>query len=601
MKKRCPVPFSIVNQVILLLLILGLLGIISMSISSWRAEAIQGHAHAINKAGSLRMQSYRILTMVPLNDESKRYLDELEQDQNSPMLEQTVEKELLTSQLTALKNYWRQQLRPQLERAPSPEQATAQVIQFVHQLDELVLAIDHKTEQSLIAIRHQQITFIVLTLLVMAIAVYYLRTRFLRPWRKLLSMSESIGHGDFTQRFNAISTNEMGMLGSTLNTMSDELSQIYSSLESRVKEKTAELQNKNQTLSFLYHTSQQLHTNQPLCSRLLSVLNQFQNITPLYNLQIRLYENNDINYFQQISNDELIRPEHCRQESCHACMAKHPRYSGPRQTLSWRLADQHGQYGLILAERPIDIALTDEHQQLLNMLIDQLTSTLTLERQSHQRQQLLLMEERSAIARELHDSIAQSLSFLKIQVSCLQMENAFPETSSAKRLTEMRNELNSAYQLLRELLTTFRLQLPEAGLLAALQATVQEFSEKLHFPITLNYRLSLHQVPSHQAIHLIQIAREALNNIYKHANATQVTINLEQHQGTIQMLISDDGRGLPEGHARQNHYGLIIMRDRAKSLNGKFEIYNRPQGGTEVNVEFTPLPDEMRLPGAIND
>lgn len=599
--KRCPAPFSIVHQIILLLLILGLLGIASMSISAWRAEAIQGHTYAINKAGSLRMQSYRLLTMVPLNSESHHYLDTLEQDQNSQQLKQTVDKEQLSPQLDALKQYWHQQLRPQLERARSPDQATAQVIQFVHHLDELVFAIDRKTEQSLIAIRHQQITFIALTLLVMAIALYYLRSHFLQPWRRLLAMSESIGQGDFTQRFEPVRSDEMGVLGATLNTMSDELSLMYNNLEARVKEKTAELQNKNQTLSFLYHASQQLHTNEPLCSRLLSVINQFQSIMPLYNLQIRLYENNDISHFQQISNNETSRPEHCQHDNCYACLTEQSQFSGPRQTLSWRLADQHSQYGLILAEHPIDVALTDEDQQLLNMLIDQLTSTLTLERQSHQQQQLLLMEERSAIARELHDSIAQSLSFLKIQVSCMQMENTSLEENSKRRLTEMRNELNGAYHLLRELLTTFRLQLSEAGLHAALQATVQEFSEKLTFPITLNYYLPLHQVSSHQAIHLVQIAREALNNIYKHANATQVTINIERHQGNIMMRISDNGRGLPEDHAKKNHYGLIIMRDRTRSLNGHFEIYNRPQGGAEVKVEFSPQPTEIKVSGAKND
>ncbi len=590
MVKRCPVPFSIVNQVILLLLALSFLAVVSMSMATWRAESIQGHAHAINKTGSLRMQSYRLLTMVPFNSESRRYLDEFEQEQESSTLTNIVTRERLTPQLDAIKYYWHQQLRPQLEQAQNPDQANPQVIQFVHQLDNLVSAIDHKTEQSLSAIKQQQLIFIILTLVVLAIAVYYLRSRFLTPWRQLLSLSESVGKGDFSQRYNITRNDEMGVLGQTLNTMSDELSQIYSNLELRVKEKTVELQQKNQTLSFLYHTSQQLHTNEPLCSRLLSVLNQLQNLIPLYNLQIRLYENNDITHFHQLSNNETYRPVHCLRETCHACMSAQKISHEPRQTLSWRLEDQHGQYGLILAEQPLSKPLTNEHALLINMLVEQLTSTLTLERQAHSHQQLILMEERSAIARELHDSIAQSLSCLKIQVSCMQMESENLPEGNVKRLSEMREELNTAYQQLRELLTTFRLQLNEAGLHAALQATVQEFSDKLTFPITFNYQVPLHYISSHQAIHLVQIAREALNNIYKHANATEANLSVESRQGEVTLLISDNGRGLPEDSARANHYGLIIMRDRARSLHGLFDIYNRPGGGTEVKIQFIPHP-----------
>lgn len=590
MVKRCPVPFSIVNQVIFLLLALSLLAMVSMSMATWRAESVQGHAHAINKTGSLRMQSYRLLTMVPLNSESRRYLDEFEQEQNSEILTNIVTREQLTPQLDEIKRYWRQQLRPQLEQAQNPAQASPQVIQFVHLLDNLVSAIDHKTEQSLSAIKQQQVIFIILTLLVLAIAVYYLRSRFLTPWRQLLSMSESVGKGDFSQRYSMTRNDEMGVLGQTLNTMSDELSQMYSGLEFRVKEKTAELQQKNQTLSFLYHTSQQLHTNEPLCSRLLSVLNQLQNLIPLYNLQIRLYENNDITHFHQLSNNETYRPNHCQRETCHACMSPQKISNEPRQTLSWRLEDQHGQYGLILAEQPLSKPLTNEHSQLINTLVEQLTSTLTLERQAHSHQQLMLMEERSAIARELHDSIAQSLSCLKIQVSCMQMESDNLPESNVKRLGEMREELNTAYQQLRELLTTFRLQLSEAGLHAALQATVQEFSDKLTFPVAFNYQVPPHYISSHQAIHLVQIAREALNNIYKHAHATEASISVESQQGLVTLLISDNGRGLPQDSARANHYGLIIMRDRARSLHGQFDIYNRPCGGAEVKVQFTPQP-----------
>ena len=132
-------------------------------------------------------------------------------------------------------------------------------------------------------------------------------------------------------------------------------------------------------------------------------------------------------------------------------------------------------------------------------------------------QQLLLMEERATIARELHDSIAQSLSCMKMQVSCLQMQDAQMPDSNKQLLSQIRNELNTSWVQLRELLTTFRLQLTEPGLRPALEASCQEFSARLGFPVKLDYQLPPRFVPSHQAIHLLQIAREALSNVLKHA------------------------------------------------------------------------------------
>lgn len=137
----------------------------------------------------------------------------------------------------------------------------------------------------------------------------------------------------------------------------------------------------------------------------------------------------------------------------------------------------------------------------------------------------------------------------------------------------MREELNGAYRQLRELLTTFRLQLTEPGLLAALQSTVAEFNPKLGLTISLDYQLGPRTVPAYQAIHLLQIAREALSNILKHAAASEVSIQVINKRGEVTLSVCDNGRGLPAETYRPDHYGLIIMRDRAKSLHGRCDIY----------------------------
>ena len=250
--------------------------------------------------------------------------------------------------------------------------------------------------------------------------------------------------------------------------------------------------------------------------------------------------------------------------------------------------DSHTQYGILLATLPAGRHLSHDQQQLVDTLVEQLTATLALDRHQEKQQQLIVMEERATIARELHDSIAQSLSCMKMQVSCLQMQDEGMPESSKQLLSQIRNELNTSWIQLRELLTTFRLQLTEPGLRPALESSCQEFSARLGFPVKLDYQLPPRFVPSHQAIHLLQIAREALSNVLKHAEATAVTVTVSCQDNQVKLRVQDNGRGVPENAERTNHYGLIIMRDRAQSLRGDCQVRRGESGGTEVVVTFIP-------------
>lgn len=587
--KRLLAPLSIVNQVAVLMILLGILSIAGMGISAWMSQSIQGNAHAINKAGSLRMQSYRLLSQVPLGAHSETLIHELDQDQDSPDLRHSVKQEELTEQFQILHDYWQLTLLPQLRQARLPADAAPQVAHFVTLLDKLVSGIDRQTERRLLMVTLVQAGFIALTLLLLVGTICYLRNRLLHPWRQLVAMALSAGRGDFSRRFAQRGhQDEMASLGGALNRMSDELSAMYNELEQRVAEKTADLQQKNQVLGFLYRASRQLHGNEPLCSRLTPILDQLQTLTPLRAIQVRLYENNSQEQFVQLSGNQPLRPEYCTNPVCSACLNDDGQQYAHHPSLSWSLSDKLGDYGVIVAQHPPQQPLNDDHHQLINTLVEQLTSVLAIERQVDHQQQLMLMEERAAIARELHDSIAQSLSCLKMQTSCLHMQGTELSPANLALVQQMREGLNIAYRQLRELLTTFRLRLTEPGLLAALQSTVQEFSQRLGVDIDLDYQLTPRTVPSYQAIHLLQIAREALSNIHKHAQASQVNIQVVNRRGEVTLSVCDNGLGLPEESIRPDHYGLIIMRDRAKSLHGHCEVLPRSVGGTEVRVVFKP-------------
>lgn len=573
--------FSIINQVIGLMLLIAILGIIGMTISNRMIISVQGNAHAINKSGSLRMQSYRLLSLIPLNDHTKEYLDILENDLSSLELTQVVKAEDLTEKFSELHTFWLKTLRPALSEANSASDARYEVISFVNMLDELVHDIDEKTERKIAYVAMTQMIFIGLVFLLLMVTIWHLRRKIYYPWMKLLSMAHAIGQKDFSQRYpNNNKQDELNTLGLTLNQMSDELAQSYHQLESRVAEKTADLRNKNRVLSYLYQSNQILHSTEPLDLRLQKVLGELKNITSLKNLSLKLYEDSNEKYFHEIcctSNDPLSEdPSFIPKDIVH-----HPK------TLLWELSDNMHRYGVISAEIENNEDISEEQNNLVLMLVKQISGMLAMEHQIEQQQQLLIMDERSAIARELHDSIAQSLSCLKMQISYLQMQPESLPDKHQQLLSEMRGEINTAYSQLRELLTTFQLKLMEPGLLPSLESTINEFSQKMGFKILLNYHIPAKSISPHQSIHIIQIIREALSNILKHAHANWAQVTLQQDSGVVTITIEDNGEGIAPTPSKQNHYGLIIMRERALSLNGECEIIPRAQGGTKVQVTFS--------------
>jgi len=585
MLTRAVTPLSLVSQIALLMLLLGLLGIGGMSVAAWMAQSIQGNAHAINKAGSLRMQSYRLLASVPLTPASNGYLRQMEQDQDNEDLRRAVQSEDLQPEFDALRRYWMVTLKDQIRQAQTPAQVASNVAVYVGQLDKLVAALEHKTEYHLTLISLVQRGLLLVTLLLLGLTIWFLRRRLLEPWKRLLAQANAVSASDFSQRYQVSQTarphNEMDILGQSLNSMSQALERTVDSLAQLVDNKTADLQQKNQVLDFLYRVSRQLHTSAPLERRLVPVLEELQQLTPLQSVQLRLYENNSAELFNDIGSPasgqhHLYSDNNASAENSH------------QQPISWSLQDERENYGVLLAQLPQGTSLTLDQQRLVTTLLEQLTSTLMLARQAEHQQQLMLMEERSAIARELHDSLAQSLSCLKIQIACLQMQGSELTAENSQLVQQMRDELNTAYRQLRELLTTFRLQMNTPGLRAALQHAVDEFSARMGMTINFDYQLPPRSVPANQAIHLLHIAREALNNAFKHANATQISLRLSCEQDEIMMQVTDDGQGIPEDIERQHHYGLIIMQDRAKSLHGQCQITRRESGGTQVTVRFRP-------------
>lgn len=247
--------------------------------------------------------------------------------------------------------------------------------------------------------------------------------------------------------------------------------------------------------------------------------------------------------------------------------------------------------GVLMIETDRDRSLENTEIQLLEVTAQLLSMVMGYQGRDQEGRRIALLEERAAIARELHDSLAQSLSFMKIQIARLQSNAAQggAESGNAAVISELREGLDNAYRELRELLATFRVHMDVRGLGFAIQSAIDEFSQRSSLSITLDNRLVNCRLTVNEEFHILHVVREALSNIVRHSGASNVSIALVyQSNGTVMVTIDDDGVGYKPTSDGQDHYGQTIMKERAYSLGGDIEVLPRRNGGTRVRLVFTP-------------
>ncbi|MEN8169393.1 MAG: type IV pili methyl-accepting chemotaxis transducer N-terminal domain-containing protein [Pseudomonadota bacterium] len=606
---------------------LAFLGMLS---SVFIAETSEGQAAAINQAGTLRMQSYRIASALAHNTSNQEpthmqrvapLVKEFDQRLHSHRLTGVLAKasgQQLPAAYNRVKLQWEQQVHPILDayitlskenihpqgNIKAVEKLRTNYLEvvgpFVANIDDMVKVLELEAENNIQQLRLIQVSSLFLTILVVIITMYMMNTNILAPLRDLLGCASAVRRGDFSRRTRYKSEDELGQLAYTFNLMAEDLSKIYNDLENRVREKTVVLEHRNQSLELLYKTTQRL-SEMPLDNTVYEEL--LKDIRALVGTgpgTICLGEtgNNQAFKLASLRPDVFDKPDICNPPNCQACFEGNRTHSielarGINDTLrvfSAPIMDNEQQYGVLLIEVPDDHPLEQWQKRLLETVASHIAIALNIAKRHSQDRMLALLEERGVIARELHDSLAQSLSYLKIQVSRLDSIKIQPENTDKVRqvTTELRDGLNSAYRQLRELLTTFRLRMDEAGLNSALEKTVHEFNERSETDIKLENRLGNCKLTPNAEIHVIQVVREALSNVLRHSQARHAVVSAEYSvDGDVIVAIDDDGIGLPEETERQHHYGLTIMKERAHGVSGALCMLPSRMGGTRVELIFS--------------
>ncbi len=623
MKRSLLLRFGTVITILFLLAVSGMLS------SVFIADTAEGYAAAINQAGTLRMQSYRITSSLVhgldyegqrSDNQTAKLVQEYNQRLFSPRIHDVLNKGPSPDVLETyrkVESQWREVILPNLENClqhpptakQSPEQAalTAKFQQrhlmlvdaFVEDIHDFVSALEVDAEHKNQQLRAIQLILLFLTFLLAVISLYLTKRYVLAPLNDLLACANAARHGDFSIRSHFLSEDELGQLGYAFNVMADDLSVIYADLEARVSEKTHDLERSNRSLELLYATTKRLSDSTLSSEALQAVIHDIENLFGANNGTICLGQPGDTQAYRYAStgpHDSLLQEN--LHSDCARCLGEgrshhfhitQPGASQPVLIYSTPIKDKLHQYGVMLIEFPLNKQLQPWQERLLETVASHIALAINVAQQVSENRRLALLEERSVIARELHDSIAQSLSYLKIQVS--RLDKAIHEEQENAELLQLsavlRSALNGAYRQLRELLTTFRLRVSEADLGAALKTTIEEFAERSGIEIAYDNRAINCRPSANAEIHLIQIVREALSNIIRHAKATRAQVALHcDSEGLFELTIEDNGVGIDVHDDMMQHYGLPIMKERAERLSGELQISEPETGGTRITLRF---------------
>jgi signal transduction histidine kinase len=202
-----------------------------------------------------------------------------------------------------------------------------------------------------------------------------------------------------------------------------------------------------------------------------------------------------------------------------------------------------------------------------------------------------ILQERNRLARELHDSLSQALFSMVLNAEAANIFFDSDPQRARQQITVLYETANSALKEMRTLIFELRpANLEQEGLAMVLSKHAKLVGDRYGIAVRLEVkgqrRLQLHIEKA-----LFRIAQEALNNIVKHANASEATIVLSTQDDTAVLKIEDNGIGLTAGLVKPNTLGLTSMRERVEQLGGTFKIGPNPSGqGTQVRVEVPCSP-----------
>lgn len=606
--------------------LLALLVVFSMVCwTLWLSWQLEGAGAAINDTGSLRMRANRVgLDLLQGSAAHRALAEQALAEQRATLARLQAgnparplflpDVAAIAAQMRLVDAAWRQRLQPAAERAiagGAPTEYLQALPAFVDQADRLVRMIEIDNAGKTTLLRLSQAVLLVIACVGTLAMIYLLFLWIISPVMRLQGGLQRMTAREFGVRLPVESQDELGMLARGFNRMADELEGLYRDLEARVQKKTAQLAEQNRDLSALYDMAAFL--NQPnemdvLCRGFLQrVMQQFQ----ADGGSIRVIDPYSDNLHLVVSEGlsaAIEDAEHCMKvDACFCGEAVthgvvvirdfrklpapeqfHCAKEGFKGLAVFKVVSQNEVLGSFSLHFRRAHEIPAHEARLLETLGQHLGVALANRRLSAKARQLAVAEERNLMAQGLHDSIAQGLNFLNLQVQIL--GRAVTQQNLAEIhdiVPRLRMGIDESYQDVRELLANFRDKLGPGELHAGIRETVARFKRQTGIEVRLEVGdIEGAPLPPEHQLQVLFILQEALSNVRKHAQATRVAIHI-QNQRDFEMAISDNGVGYdPAGIAArgEQHVGLHIMHERAARMHAILKLDSHPGAGTKLQL-----------------
>ena len=593
---------------------------------SWQLE---GSAAAINVTGSLRMDSYR-LGMLLVDASPARTVQArgaiAQLDDTLSLLRRGDPRRPLflppaagiRASFEVVNGAWQQGLRPQAlaalaaGRGRDKGQIGPQIEVFVSQANHLVHLIEQDSEARTFWLRASQLMLLALALFGTVSIIYLLFNMIVTPVIRLQNGIERMREKDFGVRLPVDSNDEFGQLAQGFNLMGDRLQGLYGNLEALVETKTEALESRNLELALLYDCAaflQQPQTTEALCAGFLTRIRSFFHadggavrvLDPIRgNLHLMVHHG---------LSAELVAVDHCLKVGDCLCgeaaqkkisvvhdmrrMPDKQRLQCHREgfaTVSvFHIFAQSQHLGFFNLHFRAATVFTPAQSTLLGTLGQLLGTAIENNRLVERERELAISEERNLVAQGLHDSIAQSLNFLNLQVQMLEQSLAQRDYDDVRAIVPaLRAGVDESYQDVRELLQNYRTRLQEGNLVQSLEVAVDKFRRQTGIGIAFEADSDGAPFPREQQLQLLFIVQEALSNIRKHAEARHVRVRLRDDRDFV-LSIEDDGKGFDQAEQAANsdgHIGLHIMGERARRIDAALTVHSTPGDGTRVELQL---------------
>ncbi|MGL6111051.1 MAG: type IV pili methyl-accepting chemotaxis transducer N-terminal domain-containing protein [Rubrivivax sp.] len=596
------------------------LTLLAISATLWVSWQLEGGAAAVNEAGRMRMQTYRLsLSLATADAQSLQRQVAAFEDSLALLRLGNPERPLFVpwddtvrERFAAVEQDWAGFKRQWAGAAQvDVAELRAQAASFVAHIDTLVDSIEaHMSRWT--ALQHLLQTAVLALAVAGGATLLLTGYRFvLEPVSQLKRAIERLQGGDFSARVGSTSQDEFGTLAAGFNNLADDLQSMYRSLEAKVAEKTSELQEKGERLQALYDMSTLIANATTLDELAAGFTQRIAQVARADAVALRWSDESNQRYLLLASQGlpkDMVEHEQClRAGDCH-CGAPQagagvrviPIQSLPQGSLKHcARADFETVVSLPirLHERTMgelnlffnaQVSPSQAERSLLETLTAHLTAAMENLRLDSLAKEAAVSQERYLLARELHDSIAQSLAFLKIQVQLMRDALA---SGNAQRVQAVLGEIDAgvreSYGDVRELLVHFRTRANAEDIEPALQTTLRKFEHQSGVKAGLHMQgQGLPLTPDLQ-IQVLHIVQEALSNVRKHARATQVWLDVQQ-QPRWRFEVRDDGVGFDaddQGRS-ETHVGLRIMAERAERIGATLEVMSTPGRGTSVVLDL---------------